>query len=595
MQIKKVFRSNQFLKSVFIIALFVIFLISAIAYRHIDNLADSTNLVTHTLKVKLEFETLVSNLKDAETEHRGFIITGNKTFRINFENAKNKVLNNFKNLYNITKDNPRQQERIASLQKMVLGRFKNLETTFEDNIVPAIKNIDANSWYTNDKNTISVIQIKVQQMIAVEEDLLRERQIESKNYLAFTPLFLYIILLFTIGIIVLAYKKILTDFEKIDKNNQQLTLFEATAKQAEILGKYGSWTWNLSANILDYSDNLYRILGCEPQSFEATNQTFLTFVHPEDLQIVENIIQKIIDEENLSFVYFRIIDKHGIIKNLKSFGKLLIDEKGIKTILGITQDATEEVQNIMILSDRNKLLERSNKELSAFNYIASNDLQEPLRKIQTFISRFYDLDDGKLPEIAKNYLEKISISATRMRVLIDDLLQFSRVNKIETSHQTVDLNKVLGFVKNELSLQIADENIIVISENLPNIIGVKFQLEQLFLNLIINAIKYKRSDRETQINISSEIVDATTDKRLTDPSILRYYKITFADNGMGFEPQYNEKIFILFNRLHNKIDYPGTGIGLSICQKVVENHNGYIFASGKVNEGAVFTIYFPVV
>lgn len=242
MQIKKIFQSNQFLKSVFIIALFVIFLISAIAYRHIDNLAESTNLVTQTLKVKLEFETLVSNLKDAETEHRGFIITGNKTFRINFENAKNKVLDNFINLYNITKDNPRQQSRIASLQKMVLSRFKSLEQTFQNNIVPAIKNIDANSWYTNDKNTISVIQIKVQQMIAVEENLLKHRQIESKNNLAFTPLFLFIILLFTIGIIVLSYKKILTDFEKIDKNNQQLTLFEATTKQAEILGKYGSWT-----------------------------------------------------------------------------------------------------------------------------------------------------------------------------------------------------------------------------------------------------------------------------------------------------------------------------------------------------------------
>jgi signal transduction histidine kinase/CHASE3 domain sensor protein len=595
LQIKKIFQSNQFLKSVFIIALFVIFLISAIAYRHIDNLAESTNLVTQTLKVKREFETLVSNLKDAETEHRGFIITGNKTFRINFENAKNKVLDNFINLYNITKDNPRQQSRIASLQKMVLSRFKNLEQTFQNNIVPAIKNIDANSWYTNDKNTISVIQIKVQLMIAVEENLLKHRQIESKNNLAFTPLFLFIILLFTIGIIVLSYKKILTDFEKINKNNQQLTLFEATTKQAEILGKYGSWTWNLSNNTLDYSDNLYRILGCEPQSFEATNGTFLTFVHPEDVLIVENIIQKIIDEENLSFVYFRIIDKQGIVKNLKSFGKLLIDDKGIKTILGITQDASEEVQNILILSDRNKLLERSNKELSAFNYIASHDLQEPLRKIQTFISRFYDLDVDTLPETAKNYLEKISISATRMRVLIDDLLQFSRVNKIEIRNQSVNLNKILGFVKNELSQQIADENIFVFADNLPNIVGVKFQLEQLFLNLIINAIKYKRQGIETLINIESEIVDDTSDKRLKNPTTLRYYKITFADNGMGFEPQYNEKIFILFNRLHNKIDYPGTGIGLSICQKVVENHNGYIFAAGKVSEGAVFTIYFPVV
>ena len=191
-------------------------------------------------------------------------------------------------------------------------------------------------------------------------------------------------------------------------------------------------------------------------------------------------------------------------------------------------------------------------------------------------------------------LEKIESSATRMRVLIDDLLQFSRMNKSEKVHEKINLNDVVEFSKHELSQRIEDEHVKIIAQKLPFITGIRFQIDQLFLNLIINAIKYKKPNTAPSILIKSEIVFANDDYRILQTLHHRFYKITFSDNGMGFEPQYNEKIFTLFNRLHNKTDYPGTGIGLSICRKVIENHNGYIFASGKVNDGAVFSIYLPV-
>lgn len=594
MYLKKLLNSNEFVKSVFIVSLFAIFLISAIAYKHILNVADSANWVVHTLKVKLEFENLISNIKDVETEHRGYIITRNKVFANNFHDAERKVFSNFKNLLKITKDNDKQQTRILSLQKMVYSRFKSLEKIFEKNVGSFNPKIGANYWYTNDKNTISIIQLKVSQMIKVEETLLKERQHLSSENIAFTPLFLYVILLFTIGFIVISYIKITTDFGKIEASNQQLLIFEETTKQAEILGDLANWTWNLTTNVLFYSDNLYRMLGVEPQSFVASNEAFLKFVHPEDIEIVEQIMQQIIEVESLAFVYFRVIDRAGNVKNLKSFGKLFIDTKGEKTILGITQDATDEVRNLLILTDRNKLLERSNQELSAFNYIASHDLQEPLRKIQTFISRFRDLKNDSISADGLLYLEKIESSATRMRVLIDDLLQFSRMNKSEKVHEKINLNDVVEFAKHELSQRIEDEHVKIIAQKLPFITGIRFQIDQLFLNLIINAIKYKKPNTAPSIVIKSEIVFANDDYRILQTLHHRFYKITFSDNGMGFEPQYNEKIFTLFNRLHNKTDYPGTGIGLSICRKVIENHNGYIFASGKVNDGAVFSIYLPV-
>jgi signal transduction histidine kinase len=129
---------------------------------------------------------------------------------------------------------------------------------------------------------------------------------------------------------------------------------------------------------------------------------------------------------------------------------------------------------------------------------------------------------------------------------------------------------------------------------MPQILGVEFQIKQLFLNLITNAIKYKKLDLAPRIKIDCEIVFAESEEKLKQNTSDKYYKITFWDNGMGFEESYNDKIFILFNRLHSKTDYPGTGIGLSICRKVVENHNGYIFASGQPNVGATFEVYFPI-
>ncbi len=595
MIVKKLYDSNIFLKSVFVVSLFVILFISAVAYRHITDLSASTDLVVHTLKVDLEFKNLVSHIKDVETEHRGYLITGNKVFFNNFIKAKIKVLKSFKKLEILTADNEMQLARVASLKNMVLKRTKTLQQTFSKTFIPGTNNNYNNYWYSNDKISINIIEIKVKQMIRVEEDLLKERQSKYSSNIQFTPVFLYIVLIITMIFIVLAYYKTTQDFRKIAQSNHRLLIFEESTKQAEILGKFGSWTWNLSKNKLNYSDNLYRIVGEEPQSFEATNENFIQYVHPDDKSIVENIIDKIIKNDDLPYVFFRIITKNQEIKHIKSYGKLIVDSFGDKTILGITLDATDEYFNIREMFDRNKQLEQNNQELSAFNYIASHDLQEPLRKIQTFISRIQDSETDSVTKNGKIYLEKIETSATRMRSLIDDLLQFSKMNRTEKIREKIDLNQILEVTKQDLMPLFEEKNVTLLSNHLPQILGIEFQIKQLFFNLITNAIKYKKPNIDPIIKIDCNIIFAETEQKLNQSISEKFHKITFSDNGMGFEASYNDKIFILFNRLHGKTDYPGTGIGLAICKKVVENHNGYIFASGKPNVGAVFEIYFPIV
>ncbi len=239
----------------------------------------------------------------------------------------------------------------------------------------------------------------------------------------------------------------------------------------------------------------------------------------------------------------------------------------------------------------------TNEELSAFTYIASHDLQEPLRKTQLFISRILDDKELALNERSKDYFNRIQISANRMQLLINDLLAYSRITETKESLSNINLNDIIQNVLLEPTLiqTIEATNTTVNYSNLPTIQGVSFQLEQLFTNLIINSIKYSDTNRSPVINIKCKLVESTDvhDER-ADPA-KKYYHISVSDNGIGFEQQYAEKIFMLFQRLHDKQTFSGTGIGLTICKKIVENHNGFISAKSISNYGTTIDIYLPTI
>lgn len=272
----------------------------------------------------------------------------------------------------------------------------------------------------------------------------------------------------------------------------------------------------------------------------------------------------------------------------------------IYAVLIIARDITDAIRNEELLihlneslTAKNTELERSNTELASFNHVASHDLQEPLRKIQTFISRIMDKDSSSLSPKGHEYFGKIQASANRMQKLIDDLLTFSRTNKADQQWETIDLSVVLELVQRELAQTIEEKKATIKTGKLPVIMGITFQFHQLFINLIGNALKYSRSDVPPEITIRCEEVDAAAYEFLSASGLRNYYRITVADNGIGFEPQYARQIFDLFQRLHGKLEYSGTGIGLTICKKIVENHHGYIMAEGEPGAGAVFTFFLP--
>lgn len=267
----------------------------------------------------------------------------------------------------------------------------------------------------------------------------------------------------------------------------------------------------------------------------------------------------------------------------------------VEEILLIGHEITEIVQASAKLEQTNTELRRTNKELEQFAYVSSHDLQEPLRKIQTF-SDLINRNIDQPAFDAKRYLEKINASAERMSVLIKDLLNFSRLSKINEEFVQTDLNKILADVISDFEVLIKQKNAEIKFANLPVIKAIPLQMNQLFYNLISNGLKFSNQEKpvieikcvvENGKDIVNDKCDLSKDRS--------YWHLSFKDNGIGFDQSYADQIFTIFQRLNNdKEGYSGTGIGLAICKKIVENHRGCIGAHGTENVGATFDIYLPL-
>ena len=235
-----------------------------------------------------------------------------------------------------------------------------------------------------------------------------------------------------------------------------------------------------------------------------------------------------------------------------------------------------------LVFERTDELERSNRELRRFNYVASHDLQEPLRKIQLLLSRFYSLYEQKLDDKGQDYLSRVLTTTSRMQTLVRDLLTFSRVMQDERKFEWVDLNSIVNGVLTEFGDEITNKNGRVLIEQLPEIEAIPKQMRQLFFNLIGNAIKYCQPETPLVLKISCT------------ENLKKQVEISVSDNGIGIDEKYLDRIFVAFQRLHPKDKYRGTGVGLAICRFIVEFHNGEISSSSQPGQGTQIRIILPI-
>jgi len=509
---------------------------------------------------------------------------------------------------------------------------------------------------------------------------------------------------------------LLRDISALENLNARLSTINETYDYAEQTSMIGSFRFDFKHKTFEYSNNMFRILGCEINELEPSAEKFFTFVHPEDLAELRSETESFFKTGVIRDLEYRIIRKDRRVIYVRNTA-ILTEIDGSPILIGTLQDITAEKQiadklkertefaeailnasvdsivvidrqlkilsankkanpypdrditgedvlavfpliqqsgayddvlralkgefvhnneyyslirkryyeNFFIplrnqenvvyavvvvahditdiieakkrvdqynaqLAEKNSELKQMNDELASFAYVASHDLQEPLRKIQTFISK---LDAENQKELwsasARDYLRRINHAAARMRNLINDLLTYSRVSRGDAERVDTDLNalftQVISMTKEESDPAQIEYDV------LPTARVIPFQVEQLFSNLLSNALKFRKKDEPVVISLKVQ-------KVLGKPGIDRhkeYYMFQLRDNGIGFDDRYNQQIFQLFQRLHGVSEYPGTGLGLAICKKIVENHEGTIHATGKEEVGAVFTFTLPVI
>ena len=272
-----------------------------------------------------------------------------------------------------------------------------------------------------------------------------------------------------------------------------------------------------------------------------------------------------------------------MVKNVSvhAQGEVIYNEENILVrTRGTFQDITERKKAEEILKLKLEELARSNAELEQFAYVSSHDLQEPLRMISSYLQLLQRRYQGKLDEKADKYIYFAVDGASRMQNLINDLLEFSRVTTRAKEPEPTDCEFVLNQVLSNLELYIKENKATVSHDPLPEVMADNTQLAQVFQNLIVNGIKF-HSEEAPKIHISAE-------KKANE------WVFSVKDNGIGIDPQYSEKIFEVFKRLHKKEEYPGTGIGLAVCKKIVERHGGRIWVESELGKGSTFYFTLPI-
>jgi signal transduction histidine kinase len=399
-------------------------------------------------------------------------------------------------------------------------------------------------------------------------------------------------------------QQFLTSISTIPKTISELDSLIVHSEQGGNLKEFTQLLQSRIARLNSVIDSVQNLNGVQLYAFlieskEISDRTRATIARMEQREdrLLKQRIEDKQDQERKGSLFILLFSLFSLSILVYSFFKLR-RETNLRSQSEYTAamleekvaERTAEIRDINeTLRNKNLELERKNEELRSFTYIASHDLKEPLRKISMFTDRIVETENEKLSPPGKKYLERIEAAIRRMQSLIDSVFSYAQTETVH-EYQATDLNEVAEQTVDILDEAIEEKDAEVKYNNLPQLYTIPGQMEQLFINLISNSLKYSKPDVKPSIEITSE----KKIKRLNGDTLpSEGWEIRFKDNGIGFDEQYKEKIFQIFQRLHGNEEYSGTGIGLAICKKIVENHNGTITASSSPGEGATFTVFIP--
>ena len=387
------------------------------------------------------------------------------------------------------------------------------------------------------------------------------------------------------------------DISLQEQSMKSLSDYKEMMQANELFLNYGTWESDPKGDYIDWTEGMYQLFGYE----EAERENLLVNKdlykrHSINSTLFENEEQvtDFLKGKDEYYLEYEIKDLKESIKVLSTYARLIRNKEGeIEKIIGTTRDVSQLKEYEKTLEKKVAELNRSNLELEEFAYVASHDMQEPLRKISTFAQRLQSKYQLNINEDAVNDIQRIMASTDNMRNLIDNLLEFSRLGQNNYTIEQTDLNKLVNNALYELELETEETGTRIQLEPLPEIEAIPVQMQQLFFNLLGNAIKFRKKGVPPLITVAQETITPALKKKYQLSSVEDFCLITVSDNGIGFEEEYAEKIFKLFQRLQGKFEFPGTGMGLSICKKIVNNHKGQIFANSVPGKGSRFSLILP--
>ena len=355
---------------------------------------------------------------------------------------------------------------------------------------------------------------------------------------------------------------------QLEATNQELSQREAQLAEAQKISRIGSWDWDLATNRTKWSDELFEIFGMEPDDEPLGFEDYLSVVHPEDRDFVESITRQVRDAHEAFHYEHRIVRRDGAVRVLEVRGRMFPGPDGEPVgMIGISQDVTDRKETEKALADafsRERLsriaVERANNELETFVYTVSHDLNSPLISLLGFLELLEQDLGADIPAEARFYIERMAASATFMQSLIKDLLELSRVGRVQTEPEDLDLSELIEEIAGEIKA--TNPDVEIQTEPIPAISMNPVRARQLFANLMQNSVKYAGRP-DVRIRVSAE----------PDPNGL--VSLSVADNGPGIAEQYRDRVFGVFERLENTKE--GTGIGLAVCKRIVETSGGQIW------------------
>lgn len=575
------------------VALLLVSYVSFIFFQQMQNLEKSVVAMSESSKRLMEYEQILSILSVNESSMRSFIITKDSSYikkRFYKKESVVPILEKIEDTeldknYNLTRD---------SLIDLINLRFSMFDQALE--VSTNVAKIDNNELATVLKEG-DVISDKLRDYVRVsvnsEATNLKLFKINHHFELQTSIVTTFFIVTIAFFIILISINQINSDVRKLKNVNSDLSFLNYTFNKAEKFAGISHWKYNVEKRKFSFSDNFWSSVEGFDSNLEKGVREILKKVHPEDRSKVISTYTESFTQLLPTSIIFRIFTGQDELRFIKAVGSYVQNDEGEHIKIAVNYDITEQYSANIAMEKINNNLQTINDELESFNNIVSHDMQEPLRKIQMFISRIEEDEVQKLSPSAQGYFARISFCANRMQNLMIDLVNYSQSVKGEKIFEKVELYSIVNRVVEMLPLEMEEHKVKIQIDELPEITGLSFQLQQLFVNLISNSIKFGREDQLNFIHIYEEEIADGEIKDSLEFSKDAFYKIIVSDTGMGFDQQFATKIFKLFSILKKNSQHKGTGIGLAICKRVMDNHNGYIFAKGAIDQGAKFILYFP--